>query len=186
MHVHRILIRNFRNFETLLVDDLPAALVVVGENGAGKTNLLVALRLVLDPSLPDSARELRHEDFSSGTADAMQGAEIRVEVDVAGFDDDEEAKGTLADGIVNADPIVARLTYYFRPKESLNVDAGYEFATFLGTDESPEPFGADVRRFVSLRVLPALRDAEGDLRSSSRSPLRQLLTSLDVPDESPR
>jgi putative ATP-dependent endonuclease of OLD family len=39
---------------------------VLGENKVGKTNLLFALRLILDPSLPDSARRLWLDDFWDG------------------------------------------------------------------------------------------------------------------------
>ena len=37
--------------------------VIVGENKIGKSNLLFALQLILDPALPDSDRSLREEDF---------------------------------------------------------------------------------------------------------------------------
>ena len=53
-------------------------------------------------------------------------------------------------------------------------DADYEFVCYGGEDESRR-FGHDVRRRITLDVLPALRDAEGDLRSWSRSPLRPLV-----------
>jgi putative ATP-dependent endonuclease of OLD family len=39
---------------------------IVGENKIGKTNLLYALRLILDPSLQDSALMLVEEDFWDG------------------------------------------------------------------------------------------------------------------------
>ena len=57
MRIHRIRIRNFRNFKEFDVM-LGEQVVIAGENKIGKTNLLHALRLVLDPSLPDSARQL--------------------------------------------------------------------------------------------------------------------------------
>jgi predicted ATP-dependent endonuclease of OLD family len=61
-HLSRIRIKNFRNFKLL---DLPLAVstVIVGENKVGKTNLIYALRLVLDPSLAELSRTLRAEDF---------------------------------------------------------------------------------------------------------------------------
>ena len=40
--------------------------MIVGENKIGKSNLLHALRLVLDPPLPDSVRQRRDEDFWDG------------------------------------------------------------------------------------------------------------------------
>jgi len=55
MFLSRIEISNFRNFEHLDVK-LGRTTVVVGENNIGKSNLLHALRLILDPKLPDAAR----------------------------------------------------------------------------------------------------------------------------------
>lgn len=62
MHLSRIRIENFRNFSNLDVG-LGGNLVVVGENRVGKSNLLHALRLIFDPSLPDSARQLGLRDI---------------------------------------------------------------------------------------------------------------------------
>ena len=55
MLISRIHIQNFRNFAKLDVS-LGRHAVIVGENKVGKSNLLFALRLILDPSLADSAR----------------------------------------------------------------------------------------------------------------------------------
>jgi putative ATP-dependent endonuclease of OLD family len=40
--------------------------VLLGENRVGKSNLLFAMRLVIDQTLPDSARQLRISDFWDG------------------------------------------------------------------------------------------------------------------------
>ena len=45
----------------------------MGENRSGKSNFLDALRLVLDPSLPDSQRNLRAEDFWDGLGKPFAG-----------------------------------------------------------------------------------------------------------------
>jgi putative ATP-dependent endonuclease of OLD family len=50
----------------------------------GKSNLLHALRLVLDPSLPDTGRQLG-ADFWDGLPSPFDGHEI-VAVDFVGFD----------------------------------------------------------------------------------------------------
>lgn len=65
MQISRITIRNFRNFKALDVR-LGQHAVFLGENKVGKTNLLFALRLILDPAMPDSMRRLRLEDFWDG------------------------------------------------------------------------------------------------------------------------
>ncbi|HGM5802251.1 TPA: AAA family ATPase, partial [Pseudomonas aeruginosa] len=71
MQLKRIHISNFRNYKCL---DLPLSgnLVVVGENRVGKSNLLYALRLIFDPSLPDSARQLGQGDFWDGLGEPLE------------------------------------------------------------------------------------------------------------------
>lgn len=187
MQISRIRIENFRSIASLDLTDLLPALVLVGENGSGKSTLLEALRLVLDPSLSDSARELDETDFYDGTDAPFGGREIRVVVELTDFADDLRAKALLEDSVTDRDPLTARLTYVYRPRGGVDhADANgpdtYEHLSFRGDNEGL-PFGADVRRFLSVRVLPALRDAHGDLRTWSRSPLADLLRRLAIEPE---
>jgi len=134
---------------------------MVGENGVGKSNFLHALRLVLDPDLPDSARRLRPEDISEhADAGIEAGVEVRVQVDLSDIDGDP-ASEALCDGCyVSLDPLIARLTYIFRPR-AIRADsakdltrADYEWGIFGGPDENQE--AKRFRRDLSLTVLPAL------------------------------
>lgn len=62
MWLSRITAKELPNFKLLDVK-LGERPVVRGENKVSKTNLLFALRLILDPSLPASSRRLRLDDF---------------------------------------------------------------------------------------------------------------------------
>ncbi len=181
VHISRIAISGFRNFRDLDLAELPASLVLVGENGIGKSNLLHALRLVLDPSLPDTARQLSADDFWDGLDSPFGGNEISVSVELVGFDGDMAAKALLGDFLIRTGPNVALLTYTYRArplvKEPSN-EADYEVVLY-GGERDDRRLGRDVLRYVSLRVLPALRDAESDL-GSARSPLRRLLARIDL------
>ncbi|MDE0117972.1 MAG: AAA family ATPase [bacterium] len=181
MHIGRVAISGFRNFRDLELTDLPSTLVIVGENGTGKSNFLHALRLVLDPSLPDAARQLEAEDFWDGFDAAFNGNTVMVSADLIGFEGDEKAMALLSDCLVAASPMVARLTYAYRPRplvETPQTGADYEFVLY-GGDREDQRVGREVLQFVSIRVLPALRDAENDL-GSRRSPLRRLLDQVDL------
>jgi putative ATP-dependent endonuclease of the OLD family len=115
MRLSRIVIKNFRNFKSLDVK-LGEHAVVLGENKVGKTNLLFALRLILDPSLPDSARRLRFEDFWDGLERPLsKDDEIEVSLEFRDFEKSENLLAVLADHLVEPDPMVARITYLFRP-----------------------------------------------------------------------
>lgn len=185
MHICRISIANYRNFQALELTDLPPAVVIVGENGTGKSNLLRALRLVLDPSMPDTARQLSAEDFWDGLAAPLAGDAVVVEVDLTGFDDEDGAKSILGPYAVSTGPYVARLTYSF---SALDAPEGGDI---LPSHYRPRIYGAgnqeivvsrDALRYVSVRVLPALRDAEGELRSA-RNPLRRLIDRLALSED---
>ena len=181
MHISRIAICGFRNFRELDLAGLPASLVLVGENGTGKSNLLHALRLVLDPSLPETARRLSADDFWDGLDAPFGGHEICISLELVGFDGDKQAMALLGDFLIGTGPSVARLTYAYRPRplvEAPSSEADYEVALY-GGERDDQRVDWDVRRYVSLRVLPALRDAESDL-GSARSPLRRLLARVDL------
>ena len=75
MYLSRIQIKNFRNFHELDVR-LGRTSVIVGENSVGKSNLVFALRLILDPRLSDSSRMLREEDFWAGLIEPIKSKEI--------------------------------------------------------------------------------------------------------------
>src|ERR1039457_7506169 len=95
MRISHVLIQNFRNFKTLDVN-LGDHAVIVGENKVGKSNFLYALRLLLDPSLPDSARQLKEEDFWDGLARPLTKDDaIKISVDFADFDEDDKYLAVL-------------------------------------------------------------------------------------------
>jgi putative ATP-dependent endonuclease of OLD family len=185
-HISRIQIRNFRNFKELDVF-LSEKSVIVGENSSGKSNFIHALRLVLDPELPDSARQLKEEDFWDGLKVPMEKGEgITVSVDFQGFENNPAILSILSDfQVPNDKNPTARITYRFSPEPALGKEGNeeerfsYGFRVYGGDDET-QVFGYQQRRWIPLQVLPALRDAEGDLSSWRKSPLRPLLERLNV------
>src|SRR5258708_1291943 len=118
MRISRVQITNFRNFKHLDVK-LSEHAVIVGENKIGKSNFLHALRLVLDPTLPDSARQLRDEDFWDGLKRPLKkDSTITISVELTDYEDDKNLVAVLAEHIVSAEPMVSRLTYTFGVSES--------------------------------------------------------------------
>jgi putative ATP-dependent endonuclease of OLD family len=177
MFLSRIRIVNFRNFAELDVR-LSGNIVVVGENRVGKSNLVYALRLIFDPSLPDSARQLTLADLWDGLGTPSADAKITVSVEIQDFEGDLDVLALLTEHRIDDDPQTVRLTYEFRPRTGLVQapanDQDYEFVCYGGQNEGKR-FGYDQRRRIIMDVLPALRDAEGDLAAWRRSPLRPLV-----------
>ncbi len=186
LFISRVQINNFRNFKELDTNLCKKA-VIVGENQAGKTNFIHALRLILDPDLPDSARMLKQEDFWDGLqAPTESGIEISISIDLQGFEENKVLLAILSDYLIDIKDIpTARITYKYAPTPNLreNSDAqpseNYDFIVY-GGDNPANVFGYQQRKWIPLQVLPALRNAETDLESWRRSPLRPLIDRLKI------
>lgn len=192
MRIERLLVRNFRNLADVEVSLSPGT-VIVGENRSGKSNLLHALRLVLDQAMANSERYLRREDFWDGLSDGTPGWDpmaagmsIEVSVDISGFDDEPGVLAALADALLEGEPMRARLTYLWAPQDTggmASVAAPYRWRIVGGEKAKDVRVPADVREHLFLTFLHALRDVESDIRSWRRSPLRALLEAAAVEAE---
>ncbi|EGT4406848.1 AAA family ATPase [Cronobacter sakazakii] len=176
MYLSNLRIANFRNFETVDIP-LDGNIVLLGENRVGKSNLLFAIRLVIDPTLPDSARQLKLSDFWDG-CDLSTSPQIEIHLEFADFDSDASLSALLTDFRIPENPALARLSYVFRKKEDIagepKSSEDCEFIVFGGGQES-RTIPSRVRRRIAIDMLDALRDAEAQLASWRNSPLRPLL-----------
>ncbi|WP_320729466.1 ATP-dependent nuclease [Enterobacter kobei] len=176
MYLSNLRIANFRNFETVDIP-LDGNIVLLGENRVGKSNLLFAIRLVIDPTLPDSARQLKLSDFWDG-CDLSTSPQIEIHLEFADFDSDASLSALLTDFRIAENPALARLSYVFRKKEDIagepKSSEDCEFIVFGGGQES-RTIPSRVRRRIAIDMLDALRDAEAQLASWRNSPLRPLL-----------
>ncbi len=135
MYLSRITVDNFRNFRCLDVS-LAGNVVIVGENRVGKSNLLYGLRLIFDPSLPDSARELSLGDFWDGLEELDEESRILVSVEIREFDDDPDVLAVLTDYRVPGSPDTVALTYEYRARPGLGrtptSERDFQFSCFGG------------------------------------------------------
>jgi len=201
MHISRLVVRNFRNLTAIDVPLRPGVTCVIGENNTGKTNLLHALRLVLDGDLPGYARQLTLADVNESAA-AEHPFHVVVAVEFSDFEDDVDASAFAA--FFKVQENLARLTYRFRPNPAvrdaleaegrevadLTID-DYRWEITGGGDEDPATIEWDKDFGRSIRIsdlndylvvfLHALRDVVADLKSSRQSPLRRIIRSLRLP-----
>jgi len=180
MRISRIQVQNFRNLANIDIST-GDGVVVVGENKSGKSNLLHALRLVLDPSFSDRDRRLDLNDFWDGL-DPKIGAVVEVLVDITDFEASPILLAHLGDFLIDpGPPMVARLGYRFQPRANLEgppaTVADYEVVLFGGAGE--QLVSSRLRLSLPLDVYGALRDAARDLGSWRKSPLRPLIERLE-------
>jgi len=80
MHLQSLTLTDFRSCASTRVRFDETLTVLAGENNAGKTNVLDALRLVAAPSEARRSRYLTAEDVR------IDAAQLRLEVEFAGLD----------------------------------------------------------------------------------------------------
>ncbi|MBS2024278.1 MAG: AAA family ATPase [Deltaproteobacteria bacterium] len=98
MRIASVRIDGYRNFDSALIN-LSAKTLVLGSNDVGKTNLLQAIRLLLDRTVPESELEPRESDFHIPLA-GSQAADLRIEIRLAEITQDaviSKLKGHVSD-----------------------------------------------------------------------------------------
>jgi putative ATP-dependent endonuclease of OLD family len=204
MHISRLVIRNFRNFNQLDLKFDSGITCLIGENNSGKTNLIHALRLVVDGQMSSQNRQLTENDFHTGIS-PNQATQILISVEFTDYKNDPNQSALVGYWEIEDDR--ARLTYRFRPSQAVREDiesgerSDAELAIddyhweLTGGDGSVDPLtvewnnkmGASIR-FSDLQsfqtvFLHALRDVESDLRSTRFSPLAKLLNTGSIPEK---
>lgn len=203
MYISRIFIKNFRNFQTLDANLHPGVTCIIGENNTGKTNLLHALRLVIDANLSSQYRQLIEHDIYSGI-NIKTPQQVIITLELRDYKDNVN-ESALA-GLWTVADNRARISYRFRPKKGVRdaVEAGealpnnlilddYGWEITGGGSKDPslvawnEDLGKSVRfsdlQYFKVAFLPAMRDVQDDFRRDRMSPLRKMLDSMNIPEK---
>ena len=126
MHISRLQLVNYRNFERANVVFNKGVNTIIGENGSGKTNLFRAIRLLLDDTLLRSAYRLDEKDFHRGLGD-WRGHWVIISLEFEDVSQDEAIQSLFLHGTGNiADGTIGRATYnlIFRPKVAIRRSFG--------------------------------------------------------------
>lgn len=184
MHISKIEIKNYRNFKDVSFST-NSKMVIIGENKSGKTNLIQAIRLVLDDSLPDSKRYLEKNDFNFDINNPIEnGEEITISIEFSDFSDDKELLSVFCDYLIAKDR--AKITYKYTPKseiaekkkkigEKLSIN-DYMYYFYGGNNTLNVIYKNEFLSILRMRTLDAIRDVENDMELWSKSPLKSLLT----------
>lgn len=205
MHISRLFVKNFRNFRQLDVPIGNGVTCFTGENNSGKTNLLHALRLLLDGSLSTQRRRLKSEDFSAGL-NPSQPEHVLVSVEFTDFRGRVNEEALLMSAVLQNGS--ARLSYRFRPRPAVreriaNLAAGAPLPTLTLEDYWWEIVGGgdgidlrqlrwdqqlgtrfqteDLQQGFLVVFMEALRDVEGRLAVARTSPLQQIIEQRNIP-----
>ncbi|WP_238922456.1 ATP-dependent nuclease [Achromobacter ruhlandii] len=123
MHISKLTLVNYRNFKNTYLAFQRGVNTVIGENGAGKSNILRAIRLLLDDNMVRAAYRLDESDFSRAL-DYWKGHWIVISMEFENLSPDEAVQALFLHGTagIQAGPI-AKATYnlIFRPKKEIRL-----------------------------------------------------------------
>ncbi|MEH8186137.1 AAA family ATPase [Aeromonas allosaccharophila] len=179
MYLKHIRARNYRAFgdgttaPALDWELDPGLNILVGENDAGKTGIIDAIRQVLLTTSYDPIR-LFEQDFH------IQGSNrshtLSIEATLCGLSPDQEASVLewLTLGEDGTCSLILHLEARYHPPQATK-RARVETIVRTGTNGTGPEVGFAVRELVRATYLRPLRDAEAELRSGRQSRLSQIL-----------
>jgi putative ATP-dependent endonuclease of OLD family len=200
MYISNIFLQNFRNFEDAEISLNPGLNVLIGENNAGKSNLLQAIRLVFSNKI---SKKLSIHDFFKGIKafDSPPSITITAIIQGDGFDTPED-KATIAPWLTKLEsPWQATLqfTFYLPDKHHIEyqkdiqkikdkrADVGsywdnlesylpkYTAKIFGGNPDSKNRADYELLEKIDCQLLDAIRDVETRMFSGKSPLLRDIL-----------
>ncbi|MBP1163465.1 putative ATP-dependent endonuclease of OLD family [Chryseobacterium sp. PvR013] len=117
MYISRLSLRNFRNFNSASLGFTKGVNTIIGENGAGKSNLFHALRIMIDDSMPRSIR-FYENDFNRSIGN-WAGHWIVIQIIFDDLDNGEEAQSIAMHKMADAenfDSSKGTYSLFFRPR----------------------------------------------------------------------
>ncbi|MFT3880604.1 MAG: AAA family ATPase [Gemmatales bacterium] len=204
MHIKRIVIVNFRNFQLIDAPLETGVTCIIGENNTGKTNFIHAVRLACDITLSSFYRQLTEHDINS-KVDISLPSQVIVSLDLVDYLGENDRDAAALVGAWEVSPNLARITYRFRPKDSVRQaildkshpgtcltleDYGWELTVGGPNDPAKvkwdETIGSSFRmsdlQYIQVTMLPALRDVINDLKTSRFSIISKLLDNHEITD----
>lgn len=179
MFLHRIKAENFRVFGAevdarhLDLVFAPGLNVLVGENDAGKSSIIDAIRFAL---LTTSYEYLRFQDDDFHINGSERAVTLSIQVELKGLTISQQA--AVAEWLTYTPGEEPYLVICVRSKRTQAVSGGSvraETRYFSGADGTGIEIGAAVRDLVRATYLKPLRDAEAELRPGRNSRLSQVL-----------
>ena len=118
MHITELRIRNFRSFLKARFTFKEGVNTLIGENGSGKTNVLHALRLMLDESLERNSIYLRETDFCRDLG-SWKGQWIIISAVFADLDPSEGCQLLRHQAGHMDGSNTGTCTFFYRPKKEI-------------------------------------------------------------------
>ncbi|KAB0528589.1 AAA family ATPase [Pseudomonas brassicacearum] len=123
MHISKLTLVNYRNFKNTTLRFHKGVNTIIGENGSGKSNILRAIRLLLDDTMVRAAYRLEESDFSRSLGQ-WQGHWIIISMEFEEISTDESVQALFLHSTATlSDTPLRKATYnlIFRPKKEIRL-----------------------------------------------------------------
>ncbi|GAA4887547.1 ATP-dependent endonuclease [Streptomyces coeruleoprunus] len=178
MYVAEVLVERFRSCERVQIPLRPEVTVLVGENNAGKSSVIDAIRLLTDPL---DGRRVRYFEDADVLKPAASLGGPSLQMDVA--DIGPEQSGAYLEALLREGPPESRTARWqvsWTAPQMGGRRGSTVWAQGAGLPVTGEPPARGGVRHV---YLPALRDAERELASAGGDRVRMILRGLLGDDE---
>jgi len=181
MKIRKIRVKNFRNLREFEV--YPAhTTIFVGENNTGKSNLLYALRLLLDPDAKRLESEISEDDINDIARSEGENS-FSITIEIGDLQKYQELEAVFMDRIAqDGKETYVTIEGRYEPDEEGVYTWKVQVLTPEGRHNEPIPFSARMARSIPLYFLDAVRDAEREMKATGRGALSQLLSDIDLED----
>jgi putative ATP-dependent endonuclease of OLD family len=178
VYVSEVLVERFRSCERVRMPLRPEVTVLVGENNAGKSSVIDAVRLLTDPL---DGRRMRYFEEADVLAVAAEQGGPSLQLDVAAIGPQQSGaylEALLPEG--TPESRTARWQVSWTPPQTGRRRGSTVWTQGAGLPVTGEPAARGGVRHV---YLPALRDAERELASAGGDRVRMILRGLLGDDE---
>lgn len=175
MYLKSLEIKNFRKFENLKVDFTKGLNLLVGENDAGKTAIIDAIKYVLNTQSFDYIRPSYEDFFNSSDDESQRTNDFYIECI---FEDlkPHEASSFL-EWLGFNDDGTSFLKIWLSAKRK---DRKIFYEVRAGADDEGSQLSGEARDYLRATYLKALRDAESELAPKKGSRLSQILDNHEL------
>ena len=175
MYLKSLNLNNFRKFQNLQVEFTKGLNLLVGENDAGKTAIVDAIKYVLNTQSFDYIRPSYEDFFNSEKDELHRKNDFYIECIF------EDLKSHEASSFLEW------LGFYDDGKSFLKIwlsakrkDRKIFYEIRSGADDEGSQLSAEARDYLRVTYLKALRDAESELSPKKGSRLSQILDSHEI------
>ncbi|MDO0917867.1 AAA family ATPase [Streptomyces sp. DT2A-34] len=169
-----VLVERFRSCERVRIPLRPEVTVLVGENNAGKSSVIDAIRLLTDPLDGRRVRYFEESDVLKPAAAERGGPSLQLDVaDISAQQSGAYLEALLREG--DPDSRTARWQVSWTPPQTGGRRGSTAWSQGAGLPVTGEPPARSGVRHV---YLPALRDAERELASAGGDRVRMILRGL--------